>query len=55
MLGEGTVLFGVLAGRVARNRRELFAQFTGNEKFSFPLGPTSVNRRSTAGGGRKMR
>jgi hypothetical protein len=35
MLGEGTVLFGVLAdrgsGSVARNRLESFAQFTRNE------------------------
>jgi hypothetical protein len=59
MLGEGTVLFGVLAGRgpghVACNSLEWFAQFAGNEKFSSPLGATSVDRRSTTGEGREMR
>jgi hypothetical protein len=35
MLGEETVLFGVLAGprRVPRNRLESFGPFAGNEKF----------------------
>jgi hypothetical protein len=59
MLGEETVLFGVLAGRgpecAPRNRLKSFAQFAGNEKFSSPLGPTPVDRRPTAGEGRKMR
>jgi hypothetical protein len=59
MLGEGTVLFGLLtgrgSGRVARNRLELFAQFAENQKFSSPLGPTPVDKRSTASEGRKMR
>jgi hypothetical protein len=59
MLGEGMVLFGVLAGRgpgcVALNRLESFTQFAGNGKFSSPLGPTPVGRRFTADEGRKMR
>jgi uncharacterized protein YfaA (DUF2138 family) len=58
MVGEGTVLFGRLAGRdtarVASNRVELFAQFAGNEKVSSPLGPTPVDRRPTSGEGRKI-
>jgi hypothetical protein len=58
MLGEGTVLPGVLAGRgfgrVARNRLELFTQFAGNEKFSSPLRLTQVDKRPTAGESRKM-
>jgi hypothetical protein len=48
MLGGGTVLFGVFAGRdpghVARSRLESFAQFARNEKISSPLGPTPVDR-----------
>jgi hypothetical protein len=59
MLGRGTVLFGGLAGQgpgpVARHRLELFPQFAQNETFSFPLGLTPVDRRPTAGEGRKMR
>jgi hypothetical protein len=59
MFGEGTVLFGGLVGRgpgsVARSRLESFAQFAGNEKFSSPPGPTSVDRRPTVGENRKMR
>jgi hypothetical protein len=59
MLGEGTVLFGLLAGRgperVARNCLESFAPFAGNEQFSSPLGPTPVDRPPTAGEGRKLR
>jgi hypothetical protein len=59
MLGKRTVLLGVFAGRgpgrVARGRYELFAQFTGNEKFPSPLSPTPTDRRSTAGEGRTMR
>jgi hypothetical protein len=59
MLGEGVVLFSVLAGRglerVAHNRLESFAQFTGDEKFSSPLGLTPVDRQPTADEGRKMR
>jgi hypothetical protein len=59
MLGEKTVLFGVLAGRgpgrVARNRLEPFVQFAGNEKVASPVGPTPVDRQPTAGEGRKMR
>jgi hypothetical protein len=59
MRAEGTVLFGVLAGRgpgrIARNRLESFAQFTWNETFSSPLGPTPVDGQRTAGEGRKMR
>jgi hypothetical protein len=57
ILGEAIVLFGAFAGRgpgpVARNRRELFAQFAGNEKFSSPLGLTPVERRLQAGEGAK--
>jgi hypothetical protein len=59
MLGEGTVIFGIFAGRgpgrVACNRFESFAQVAGNEKFSSPLGPTPVDRRLTAGEGHKIR
>jgi hypothetical protein len=59
MPGEGTVLFGVLAGRgavrVTGNHLESFAQFAEKEKFLSPLGVTTVNRRPTAGEGRKMR
>jgi hypothetical protein len=48
MLGEGTILFGVFAGRgygrIARNRLGSFAQFAGNEKFSSPLGLTLIDR-----------
>jgi hypothetical protein len=58
LLREGTVLFGVLAGRgpgrVARGCLEPSAQFAGNEKFSSPLGPTPVDRWPTAGEGCKM-
>jgi hypothetical protein len=58
MIGEGIVLFVVLAGRgpghVARNRLELFAQFPGNEKMSSPLGSTPVDKRPPAREGRKM-
>jgi hypothetical protein len=54
MLGEGTSLFGVLAGRVARNCLESFAQFAGNEKFSSPLDRTPVDRQPTASESRKM-
>jgi hypothetical protein len=57
MLGEGTIFFGVLAGRgpehVVRNRLESFAQFAGNENFSSPLGPTPIDRQPTAGEGCK--
>jgi hypothetical protein len=59
MLGEGTVLFGLLAGRgpgrVARNHLVPFAQFAGNHKFSLLLGPTPVDRRPMADEGRKIR
>jgi hypothetical protein len=59
MFREGTVAFGALAGRcpgrVARNRLESFAQFTGNAKFSSLLGPTPVDRRPMTGEGCKMR
>jgi hypothetical protein len=59
MPGEGTVLFSALAdrgpGRVASNRLESFAQFAGNENFSSPLGHTPVDKRLTAGAGRKIR
>jgi hypothetical protein len=48
MLGEGTVPFGLLAGRrpgrVARNHLESFTQFAWNENFSSQLGPTPVGR-----------
>jgi hypothetical protein len=57
MLGEGTLLFGIIAGRgpghVARNRLELFAQFAGNEKSSPLLGPIPAHKRPTAGESRK--
>jgi hypothetical protein len=43
------VLAGRGRGRVTRNRLEAFAQFTGNEIFSSPLGPTPIDRRLTAG------
>jgi hypothetical protein len=56
---RGIVIFGALVGRgpgrVAGNRLELFAQFAGNEQFSSPQDPTPVDRRPTAGEGRKMR
>jgi hypothetical protein len=59
MLGEGTVLFGVLSvrgpGRVARNHLESFAQFAENENVSSALSLTLVDRRPRAGEGRKMR
>jgi hypothetical protein len=59
MLGEGTVLFGVLAsqgpGRVTRSRLEPFVQFAENENLLSSLDPTLVDRRPTAGEDRKMR
>jgi hypothetical protein len=48
MLGEQTVLFGVLAGRgpgcTARSRLKSFTQFAGNANLSSLLGPTLINR-----------
>jgi hypothetical protein len=59
MFGEGTVLFSLFAGRgpghVAFNCLESFAQFAGNDNFSYPLGPTPDDRRPTASEDRKMR
>jgi hypothetical protein len=59
MLGEETVLSGVLAGRgpgrIARNHLESNVQFTVNENFLSPLGPTPVDKRPTAGDDRNMR